>query len=127
MKSLIATALLVTSFTSFAEVKIETFQEQKVFTQHFVSSNKAGKVTVKVDYAKVQVDCHGLDAIYSKNSLSSGEILVMKQPLMHTMEMCGPAPLKTVNSGIKFTVEFKESYGGTKVILAPADSLVTAE
>ena len=123
----IASALMISSLSVFAKVEVKNYNERKEFEQYVVQTDKAGKVTVNIDREIRRVDCHGLSEKYTYDMLSTGEIIVNKQYLMHTMMMCPPGTDYVATSGISFTVEFKESYGGSKTILVPANSKVIAE
>lgn len=127
MKKIAVLALVLASFNAFAKVELSGLNDKKEFDQYYVSSNKAATVTVKVDVEVRRVDCHGLDALYSKDVLSTGEILVSKQPLMHTMQMCSPGTDYVATSGISFKVAFKNKFGGTERILIPTGSKIVLE
>lgn len=126
MKTFIAMALMATSLSSFAEAKLQSYGERKEYEQYFVSSDKAGTVTVKVDSQSVTTDCHGLSFAYTKDTLSNGTIMINKEALAHTMQMCGPETY-VVEDGIKFTVEFKRKYGGYQMIMVPVGAKVVVE
>lgn len=124
MKMFIASMLMITSLSVFAKVEVQNLQDRKEFEQYIIQSDKAGKFTVSVDEEVLRVDCHGLSTAYFRSDLSTGEILIDKQNVLHTMNMCPPAVDHVATSGIHFTVEFKQSYGGTKIILVPVNAKV---
>jgi hypothetical protein len=125
MKIIVASMFLVLSVSSFASVELGSIIEKREFDQYILQSSKAAKVTVKVDNEVRRVDCHGLDEKYSRDVLSTGEILISKHSLAHTMQMCGPGTDYVATSGISFTVTFKESYGGSQAVLVPANAKIT--
>lgn len=127
MKTVIASMLLVMSVSSFASVELSNIVEKKEFDQYMVQSSNGGKVTVKVDNEIRRVDCHGLDEKYTLDVLSTGETLISKHFLAHTMQMCAPGTDYVATSGISFVVSFKESYGGSKIIMVPTNAKVTLE
>ena len=128
MKMFIAAALMVTSLSSFAAgVELRSYGEKKEFDQYYVSSDKAAKIVVGVDSEPVRVDCHGLSFLYTQNKLANGSILVTKEGLMHTMQMCSPGQDHVAQSGTQVTVEFTRSFGGTQLILVPAGAKVVIQ
>jgi hypothetical protein len=126
MKTVLLLALALTSITAFSA----TLSDQPTrleFDKYYVNAEKAGTVTVNVDVEEVKVGCHGLDNFYSKETLSTGEVLVTKTHLMHTMEMCRPAPEQVVKTGISFKLSFKRKDGGATPIIVPAGAKVILE
>ncbi|MBC7714671.1 MAG: hypothetical protein H7177_15100 [Rhizobacter sp.] len=127
MKKIVCAALFLVSFSSFAEVKLSSYTEKKEFEQYLINTDKPATITVKVDVEDRKVDCHGLSERYSKSTLVTGEIIVTKQMLAHTMNMCLPGTDRVETSGISFNVVVKTKYGGSALVLVPSDSKITIE
>ena len=124
MKNFAALVLVLASFSAFSKVELSDLKEKKEFDYYLVHSDKAAVVTVNVDVESVRVDCHGLDYLYTKDVLSTGEILVSKQGLVHTMQMCMPARDYVATTGISFNLIFKNKWGGHERLLVPAGAKV---
>ncbi len=127
MKKIAVFALALASFNAFGKVELSDLKEKKEFDQYLINSDKAATVTVKVDVETRRVDCHGLGTLYTKDVLSNGEIIVTKEYLMHTMQMCKPGTDYVATSGITFKVVFKNKWGGTERLLVPTDAKVILE
>jgi hypothetical protein len=125
MKTVLILSLLCAS-SVFASVEVKTYGDRKEFEEFAISSTKNGAVEVKVDYKTIRVDCHGADYQYDVNTLKDESMLVTKNALMHTMNMCPPGVDHVITVGTKFKINFKESYGGSTTLLVPVGSEVTA-